>query len=143
MNSKLRFLGLCAFLVVLYVILVKVIVPFTLKIAKSDLYLDGSDDNGSLLPVNNDLSSLAYQHCNTYITQELHEDLTATFAPKPVNTWDIGSYTFVVNGEIDIQNQEGVSTPKKYVCRIKYDEGDQNDINNWSIYGISGLDGVM
>ena len=140
MLKKLKLLGLLLFLIGLYVVLNKVIIPFTFDVAKSDLYLDGSNDNPDLYPVNSPMSEMAYKHCNTYITQDLADDLTPIFPPQPIKAWDIGSYTFLVNGEVELQNQEGVSTFKKYLCRIKFDEGDQNAYENWSVYGISGLD---
>jgi hypothetical protein len=142
MFKNLKFIGVIVFLVGLYLILNKVIIPLTFSAAKSDLYLDGSEDNGSQYAVSSPLSEIAYKHCKTYIKNELDDGLTPQFPPQPINAWDIGSYIFLVNGEIEIRNQDGASTLKKYVCRIKFDEGDQNVFDNWSVYGISGLDGI-
>jgi hypothetical protein len=141
-NKKLKLLGLIVFVIGLYVILIKVVIPITYNAAKSDLYLDGSDDNGSQFAVSSPMSDMAYKHCNTYIEKELDDGLTATFAPQTINAWDIGSYIFLVNGEIEIRDQNGASTLKKYVCRIKYGEGDQSIFDNWSVYGVSGLDEI-
>jgi hypothetical protein len=140
--NKFKSIALLLFLIGLYVMLNKLIIPLTFEAAKSDLFLDGSDDNGSRYAVSTPLSEIAFKHCNTYIGKELDEDITPIFQPKPINSWDIGSYTFLVNGEIELRNKEGASSLKKYVCRIKYEEGDQNDINNWSVYGVSGLDEI-
>lgn len=140
--KNLRWLGLIVALIVLYTILNKVIIPFTFDVAKSDLYLDGSEDNGSQFAVSTAMSDLAYKHCNTFIKNELDEDAAPRFASQPIKAWDIGSYTFIVNGEIELQNKDGVSNPKKYVCRIKFEDGDQNDFDNWSVYGVTGLDEI-
>jgi hypothetical protein len=141
-TNKLKLIALLAFVVILYVILNKVIIPLTYDAAKSELYLDGSDDNASLYPVSSAMSDMAYKHCNTYIEKELDDDVAPIFQPQPINAWDIGSYTFVINGEVELRDKEGVTSRKKYVCRIKFEEGDQNDFNNWSIYGVSGLDDI-
>ncbi|MGR8934092.1 MAG: hypothetical protein ACU837_06835 [Gammaproteobacteria bacterium] len=140
MKKNFKLLGVIVFLIALYAVLNKVIIPFTFDAAKSDLYLDGSDDSGSRYAVSSEMADFAFKHCNTYIKEEMDEDLTPLFASQAINVWDIGSYTYLVNGEVEFQDKNGVSTSKKYVCRIKYDEGDQNDFNNWSVYGISGLD---
>lgn len=139
-KNKLKVIGLLVLLVGLYAILKEVVLPFAFDVAKSDLFLDGSEDNGSLIAVSTPMSDMAFKHCNTYITEELGDDVTPVFAPRPINAWDIGSYTFIVNGEVELQGKDGASSMKKYVCRIKFDEGDQNLLDNWSIYGVSGLD---
>lgn len=139
-KNKLKIAGLLVLLVALYAVLKEVAIPFAFDVAKSDLFLDGSEDNASLLPVSTPLSDMAFKHCNTYIAEELGDDVTPVFASRAINTWDIGSYTFVVNAEVELQGKDGASSMKKYVCRIKFDEGDQNAFENWSVYGISGLD---
>lgn len=129
------------FILGLYVMLKEIIIPIAFNAAKSDLFLDGSEDNGSLLPTTSALADTAFKHCNTYIAQELN-DAKTRFADKPINVWDIGSYTFVVNSEIEVQGDSGAPEVKKYVCRIKYGEGDQNALDNWSVYGIDGVEGI-
>lgn len=140
LKNKLKIVGLLVLLVGLYAVLKGIVIPLVFDVAKSDLFLDGSEDNASMLPVSTPLSDMAFKHCNTYITEELGDDVTPVFAPRALNTWDIGSYTFVVNGEVELQDKDGASSMKKYVCRIKFDEGDQNVFDNWSVYGVSGLD---
>lgn len=139
-KKNFKLLGVILFLIGLYVVLNKVIIPFTFDVAKSDLYLDGSDDSGSQFATSSEMTEMAFKHCNTYIEKDLGEDITPLFASQPINVWDIGSYTYLVNGDIEIQDKDGVLTSKKYVCRIKFDEGDKSAYDNWSVYGVSGLD---
>jgi antitoxin component YwqK of YwqJK toxin-antitoxin module len=87
---------------------------------------------------NSDLTSYAHVHCNTLIQEKYGSDHTISMPHKPLNVWDIGDDDYVVNGEVNVSDN-GASIDQKYVCRIKFDDGDPNVIYNWSLYDISGL----
>jgi hypothetical protein len=122
----------------------EVIMPLVYQVVKSDLFLVDSKDQGNMLAVSTPLTELAFMHCNKYIKSELDPDLTITFPDKPINAWSLGNYQYVVNAEISITSETTGTTTKKYVCRITYKNGDDQtgiaDFDNWSIYGLSGLD---
>jgi len=118
----------------------KFVMPIIYDIIKSDLFLVDSKDKGSDLPVSTPLSNIAFMHCNNYIKSKAEADTSISFPEKPLKAWDIGNYQYVINAEMNITNSSGTST-KKYVCRITYNKGDNEEdvlnIENWSIIGIS------
>ncbi len=124
----------------------KVVMPLVNDVIKSDAFLVDSKDQGSQLPISNELTNIAFMHCNNYIKSELDSDIPVTFSDKPINVWSLGNYQFMVNAEINIGDKDGGAAVKKYVCRITYDKGDDQegtlDFANWSIIGVSGIDGV-
>ena len=123
----------------------KIFMPFVYEVIKSDLFLVDSNDKASQLPVSSHLTDLAYLNCNKFITTKYGETSKFAFANKPINSWSLGNYQFVVNAEATITDSNKNTTVKKFVCRIGYKNGDdQNgieDTENWSITGVSGLDG--
>lgn len=123
----------------------KVILPLVYEVVKSDAFLIQSKDQGSQLPISNSMTDLAFMHCNNYIKSELGEDVSLSFPEKPLNSWSLGNYEYVVNAEINITSAANTAT-KKYACRIAYENGDDlegaNDFDNWSIEGIDGIDEI-
>lgn len=85
-------------------------------------------------------------HCNSYIKSKLGPDVSINFPEKPLNAWSLGNYQYIINAEIDITSAAANTTTKKYVCRINYKNGDNDegslDFANWSIEGLSGLDSI-
>lgn len=131
---------LIAGLIVLYMFQQKAVTPFLQSVASSDLFLEDNDFEGSANASSGNLSGFAYSHCNYYIKEEMDDDVNLSFATSPLNAWDIGGNSFVVNSEVEIIYQDKPAEFKKYVCRISYEGGNDSDYENWSIYGVSGLD---
>lgn len=124
----------------------KVVMPLVNDVIKSDAFLVDTKDQGSQLPITTELSNIAFMHCNNYIKSELDSDISVTFSDKPINVWSLGNYQFMVNAEINMDDKDNGASVKKYVCRITYDNGENQegvlDFDNWSIVGVSGVDGV-
>jgi hypothetical protein len=122
----------------------KVVMPLVYKVIQSDLFLVDSKDQGGQDPISNSLTKLAFSHCNNFIRSKLGPDVSVNFPEKPLNAWSLGNYQYVVNAEIDITSATASTVTKKYVCRINYKNGDNEegsvDFANWSIEGLSGLD---
>ena len=116
------------------------VMPTVFKVIESDLFLDGSDDLGDTIPIENAMTNYANQHCNKYLVEEFGDEFNFTLPEKAINIWNLGSYDYVVNGELTIQPEDGPSFTKKYVCRIQHDGDHPNDFDEWSLYDISGLD---
>jgi hypothetical protein len=131
-------------LVILLLVQSKVIMPFVYKVVQSDLFLVDSKDQGGQAPISNSLTKLAFSHCNNFIKSKLGPDVSVNFPENPLNAWSLGNYQYVINAEIDITSTTASTVTKKYVCRINYKNGDNEegslDFANWSIEGLSGLD---
>lgn len=130
---------------VLILITQKIILPLVYDVAKSDAFLIESKDQGSQMPLTNSMTDLAFMHCNNHIKSELGGDVTIAFPDKPLNSWSLGNYEYVVNAELTLTNSSNTSTVK-YACRIAYENGDNLDgaldFANWSIGGIDGIEGI-
>jgi len=118
------------------------IMPQVYDFVSSDAMLVDSDDLGDQRALDDtDLTRSAHAHCNTLIHEKYGSDYTLSMPLQALNIWDLGDYDYVVNGEANVSDG-GASIAQKYVCRIKFDEGDTNDIDNWSLYDISGFDDI-
>jgi hypothetical protein len=124
----------------------ELVMPFVYKVVQSDLFLVDSKDQGGQTSISTPLAGLAYTHCNKYIKSKLGPDVSINFPEKPLNAWSLGNYQYVINAEIDITSATTSPATKKYVCRINYKNGDNEegslDFANWSIEGLSGLDAI-
>jgi len=133
-------------LAVLLLIQKELVMPFVYKVIQSDLFLVDSKDQGGQTPISTPLTGLAFTHCNNHIKSKLGPDVSINFPEKPLNAWSLGNYQFIVNAEIDITSTTTGTITKKYVCRINYKNGDNDegalDFANWSIEGLSGLDSI-
>jgi hypothetical protein len=131
-------------LIALLLLQKEVVMPFVYKVVQSDLFLVDSKDQGGQTSITTPLTGLAFAHCNTHIKNKLGPDISINFPEKPLNAWSLGNYQYVINAEIDITSPTTSTIAKKYVCRINYKNGDNEegslDFNNWSIEGVSGLD---
>lgn len=131
-------------LVALFAVQQKVIMPAVKKVIQSDLFLVDSKDKGDMASISTPLTGLAYLHCNTYIKSTLDPDASISFPEKPLNAWSIGNYQYVINAEVDITSTTANTSTKKYVCRINYKNGDNEegslDFVNWSVEGLTGLE---
>lgn len=127
----------------LLAIQIKFFLPYMYDIAASDLFLVESKDDGSPMPLSNDMTNLAFAHCNSYINGKLNAESTASFASQPINAWSIGNYEYILNGDVEITTKDTPAATHHYVCRIQFENGDDtsgaSDINNWSVEGITGI----
>ena len=142
--KKYRILILVAGLLLLSISQQQLIMPIIYDVIKSDAFLVDSKDKGSDLPVATPLSNIAFMHCNNYIKSKSPADAAISFTEKPLKAWDIGNYQYMISAEINTAGSSGTVT-KKYVCRITYNNGDNEEdalkIDNWSIVGVA-VDGV-
>ncbi len=142
MNKK-KIIVFAACLAVLLALQIKLLQPWLMDVASSDLFLEESQDLANPMAISNDMTALAFSHCNNYITKQLNSEHTASFSNQPTNAWSIGNYEYILNAEIDIATKETPSTIHHYVCRIQYKKGDDlsgsNDFENWSVEGLTGI----
>lgn len=129
----------------LILLMQKIVLPLVYEVVKSDAFLVQSKDEGSQLPISNAMTDLAFLHCNNYIKEQLGQDVTITFANKPLHAWSMGNYQYVINAEANVTAANKTST-QKYACRATYDNGDNQegvmDVENWSIIGVDGIEGL-
>ena len=141
--NKRNILLFVAGLAALLALQIKFVLPLINEIAASDLFMVDSKDQASALPISNDMTAIAFSHCNTNIKNKLGEETVVTFANQPTNVWTIGNYEYIVNAEVEITPKEGVATNHHYACRIQYANGDDlsgaASIDNWNLQGLDGI----
>jgi hypothetical protein len=149
MNNFLKkhpFLVLIVGLGLLIILQREAVMPLVNEVIKSDAFLVDSKDQGSQLPISNEMTDIAFNHCNTYIKSELDSDISVIFANKPIKAWSLGNYQFLINADIQVADESGNMSTQKYVCRITYDKGDDQegvlDFDNWTLVGLSGIKGI-
>lgn len=146
MNPKYKIALFVVCLVALLAFQSKVILPVVYDIVASDLFLEDSGDDAIEYSVTTDMTGYAFDQCNMYIAKDLGSDIAVTYSAQPVNAWAIGNFQYVINADIDIMPPNEQPFTRRYVCRIKYDNGDDQsgatDPDNWSVSGISGLDNL-
>jgi hypothetical protein len=124
----------------------KVIMPLVNDVIKSDAFLVDTKDQGSQLPISTELGDIAFMHCNNYIKSELDSDQAVEFSEKPLKVWSLGNYQFMVNADITINDKTAGTSSQKYLCRITYDNGENQegamDFDNWTLVGLSGIEGI-
>ncbi len=146
MNFKYKFFLFVVCLIGLIALQVKVVMPLVYDVVSSDLFLEDSGDEAILNTVTTDMTGYAFEQCNLYIAKDLGSDFAASFTSQPINAWHIGNYQYVINADIDLTPEDGQSFTRRYVCRIKYKNGEDQsgatNSENWSVDGISGLDNL-
>lgn len=120
--------------------------PFLYKVAASDLFLENSGDEANRNSSENIMTTAAFSQCNAYIANNVLADHTVVFNERAINAFSLGSFQYVINADVEIQPTNAASFNRRYVCRIKFLNGDDttelSNPDNWSTNGISGLDNI-
>jgi len=124
----------------------KLVMPFIYEIAASDLFLEDTGDEVNRQSSETIMTTAAYKQCNAYIANDVLDNTTVKFSDQPINAFSLGSFRYVINADIQIQPANAASFTRRYVCRIKLTNNDENanlaEADNWSIEGLSGLDNL-
>lgn len=122
---------------------IKVLQPLLFDVASSDFFLVETHDQANVLPINNDMTTLAFMHCNSYINSNLSPGNSASFADSPTFVFGEGNYSYIIKSEVNLTINNTPSQLYHYACKIQYELGDElsgvGNIENWSIQGIDGL----
>ena len=141
-KKKIVIFGAC--LAVLLALQIKFIQPLLFKVAASDLFLVESKDEANAMAISNDMTALAYGHCNNYIKNEIGEEKSVSFTGQATNAWSLGNYEYIVNADVEISGKDAPGAIQHYVCRIQYSEGDDtsgaSNFENWNVVGLTGIE---
>ena len=141
-KKKIVIFGAC--LAVLLALQIKFVQPLLFKVAASDLFLVESKDEANAMAISNDMTALAYGHCNNYIKNEVGEDKSVSFTGQATNAWSLGNYEYIVNADVEISGKDSPGAIQHYVCRIQYSEGDDlsgaSNFDNWNVVGLTGIE---
>ena len=135
-KSQLSFLFLLIFVAGLYVFQNKAVTPFVLKMVNSSLLVKKTDDVRQPGVVDNEKTRLALDHCNTYLLEHYDLDDSTQISNTEHSAWALGDYSYVVRSRFDLLSPSEVKKDRKYVCKIKHFDGDENDYENWTVFGF-------
>jgi len=136
-QSKFSLLFLAIFIVSLYVMLNKVVVPFIINATDSSLFVEqGKEEDEQLGQVSNERTTAALAQCRTSMKTDGTLPDKASFADDHYEAWALGSGSYVIRSSVSVTDPEKGQIRKLFACKIQYKQGDISDINNWSIMGI-------
>ncbi|MBT3507552.1 MAG: hypothetical protein HOK93_06855 [Methylococcales bacterium] len=85
----------------------------------------------------------AFNHCNQYIEKLYLNEFTFEFSERPKGVYQ-NNRNFVINASAKVISGPDDFKNKGYICRIRYlfknNYKRVENINSWSIIGISGLE---
>jgi len=83
--------------------------------------------------------TLAFIHCQNFVTQRLKAPSTADFPHLDRKSWKIDENTFAIQAYVDAQNSFGAKIRTNWTCEIKYNGGDQYSGANWQLLSLKML----
>ena len=126
------------FLVAAYVLLIKGITPFVQDVAKSDFFLEQSDDPAEKFKtVRNEKTQVAIAHCTEYLQENFDLAPSARFDTNEYTAWALGNYTYVIKSYVALPETAEDQASKLFACRIHYEGGDEYSAENWDISQFS------
>lgn len=137
LQSKYSLFFLAIFIVALYVLLNKVVVPFIISATESSLFVEQAQEEEQLGNVSNDRTTAALGHCKQTMKSDGVVSEQADFGDTTYQAWALGNGSYIVRSSVAIKEPGKDPIRKFFACKIQYNRnGDISDINNWSIMGI-------
>ena len=130
-KSKASGLLLILFIVGLYLLQNKAIVPFVEKVARSDAFdTDSSELTGK------DRQQAALNQCIELVRAELSSDRPLQFAANDYKAWEVANGRYLISSYVLEQDPSGKELRRNYACNIQYTGGDDTNANSWSLQGL-------
>ena len=136
-RNQYSMLLLAIYIVALYVILNKAIVPFVFKTLEADLFTGDPSKSGQVTEVHDNRTAMALLQCNRFVRAEFDDEANLTFENKDYHSWDIGFGRFLVKSHVDVNEPGEPMVRKNYVCEIKHTGGDLANQENWKLTGLA------
>lgn len=88
---------------------------------------------GSSSQANEDHSTMAFIQCKDFVSQRLRAPGTADFPFLDFQVEKTGSNEFLVRSYVDAQNGFGAKLRSNWLCKIRFNGGEDADRKNWSL----------
>ncbi len=134
---------LAVYVVALYVLLNKAIVPFVMNVVNSETFSGDPSQSGQVSEVHDNRTAMALLQCNRFVKDKFDEDVNLTFANSGYSSWDIGYGRFIIKSHVDVTEPSEPTVRKNFVCEIKHSGGDLDDQENWDLKGLAMHDVSM
>jgi hypothetical protein len=136
LQSKYSLLFLIIFVVFLYVILNKFVVPFIISATDSSLFVEQTQEEEQLGKVNNERTHAALGQCKLAMKNDGVLPEHGNFVDDGYEAWALGNGSYVIRSSVDVTEPNKGQARKYFACKIQYRQGDPSDVKNWSIMGI-------
>ena len=127
---------LVMFIVVLYVLLQKVIMPGVMSVVESNFFFEKDEEQEELGKISNARSDQAFDQCKSVMVRDKHVPESAQFVEKQYEGWALGGRTYLIRSMVIVASPENGSVERKYACKIRYNGGDLGDVKSWDILGV-------
>ncbi len=127
---------LILFIVALYVLLQKVIMPGVMTVVQSNFFFEQDEEQEELGKISNQRSDMAFAQCKDVMKADKHVPETSEFSAKDYEAWALGGRTYLIRSTVVVTSPEQSAVERKYACKIKYNGGDLGDGKSWDILGV-------
>ncbi|MFN3919808.1 MAG: hypothetical protein ACK4JF_05910 [Methylohalobius sp.] len=140
LKNKYSLLLWAVYVIALYVILNKAIVPFALSIVNTEPFVGDASQGGEPTQVYDDRTAIALLQCNRFVQDKFDEKATLAFENANYQAWDIGFGRFLIKSQVTVNEPDAAAVRKNYVCELKHTGGDLAEHDNWKLHGLSLTD---
>jgi hypothetical protein len=140
-SQKLSVVLLILFVIALYWIQERGIIPLVMKVVESELFFEKNEEQEEIGKISNERADFALTHCKTAIKQDRDLPETAQFDDQNFEAWALGGRIYLVRSSIQVPSDDNARTDnKKYACKIKWKGEDLSKYENWSVMGLDFQD---
>lgn len=136
MQRKYSVLFLILFIVGLYLLQNKAVMPFVEKVVESDLFLEDSDGDEELGSIRSDRTDFAFVHCKEAFKEKYQPTDKTELSADQYQAWALASKTYLVRSPVRVPAEGGVMADKAFACKIQFTGPDVGDPASWTISGI-------
>lgn len=121
--------ALLVYVVALYVGHNTVLIPFLEDVARSDLFLDVSDND-------QDRSRVAVLQCKSNIARELETNDQAHFPSEDFKVWRLSPSRYLVQSHVYENVASDAQSKTHFLCKLSYTGGDEFNPDSWSVEAL-------
>ncbi len=138
MFRKYSVLLLILFIVALYLLQNKAIMPFVEKVVESDAFMEDSEgEDEQLGSIRNDRTDLAFAHCKEAFKEKYASVEKVELSPDQYQAWALAAKSYLVRSLVRVPEEEGSGTAEKaFACKIQLTGTDASDPASWTVSGI-------
>lgn len=142
MNKKLKVLTWLLFIVFLYVVTIRLVIPFVIKVLDSPLILKQTEDD-PVGELHTPRTYLGLLHCENQLRADhgLDERTSPSVAEDAYKAWGLGDHTYVIKAKLDVPGPDKKPVLTDVVCKIKYNEGEETNPKSWTLLGVGAEGG--
>jgi hypothetical protein len=135
LRSKYSLPFLVVFIILLYVSLNKLIVPWVMKALDSSVFFEEEKEEEQLGKIKNPRTDFALIRCKEGIREEGKFPDSAEFI-NTYEAWALGNRTYIIRSAVKLAEPGKAPVEQPFACQIRLVGDDETDVKNWNILGI-------